>query len=112
MSDFSYRGIDSSGSSTHGSIAAVDKAAAVSQLRSRGLTVVDVSELKSKIRGKTFWKKSLSQQDIYNVMRELSTLLRAGITIDKSLELLLQTSKNPELKEILAKILKIGRAHV
>jgi general secretion pathway protein F len=105
LSDFSYRGIDPSGSSAHGSITAMDKAAAVSQLRSRGLTVVDLSELKSKIRGKTFWKRSLSQQDIYNVMRELSTLLRAGITIDKSLELLIQTSKNPELKEILTKIL-------
>lgn len=83
----------------------MDKAAAISQLRSRGLTVVDLAELKSKSRGKTFWKRSLSQQDIYNVMRELSTLLRAGITIDKSLELLIQTSKNPELKEILTKIL-------
>ena len=105
MSDFSYRGINSSGSSTHGSITAIDRTAAVSQLRSRGLTVVDLSEVKSKIRGKAFWKKSLSQQDIYNVMRELSTLLRAGITIDKSLELLIQASKNTELKEILAKIL-------
>jgi general secretion pathway protein F len=105
LSDFSYRGIDPSGSSTHGSITAMDKSAAVSQLRSRGLTVVDLSELKSKISGKTFWKRSLSQQHIYNVMRELSTLLRAGITIDKSLDLLIQTSKNPELKEILTKIL-------
>jgi general secretion pathway protein F len=105
LSDFSYRGIDPSGGSTHGSINATDRASAISQLRSRGLTVVGLSELQSKIRSKTFWNKSLSQQDIYNVMRELSTLLRSGITIDKSLELLIQTSKNPELKEILIKIL-------
>jgi general secretion pathway protein F len=105
LSDFSYKCIDPSGSGIHGSVTATDKAAAIAQLRSRSLTVIDLTEVKGKISSTTLWKKSLSQQDIYNVMRELSTLLRSGITIDKSLELLIQTSRNPELKEILAKIL-------
>jgi len=105
LNDFSYRGIDPSGTATQGSITAIDRATAISQLRSRGLTVVDVSLLKSKTGERTYWKKSLSQQDIYTVTREVSILLRSGITIDKSLELLIQTSKKSELKESLVKIL-------
>jgi general secretion pathway protein F len=105
LSEFAYRGIDPAGNSARGSITALDKTAAISQLRLRGLTVVALSEKRSGVSGKSLWKRSLGEQEIYNVMRELSTLLRSGITIDRSLDLLIQTAKNIELREILSRAL-------
>ncbi len=49
-------------------------------------------------------RRGVTQQDIGVMTRELATLLRAGLPLDRSFEILISLSPNPRLAELLAKI--------
>jgi general secretion pathway protein F len=110
LSEFAYTGIDSSGVDSKGVLSATTRMEALSQLRSRGLTVVDLVEKEMKQNRPVFFRKRFNDQDIYNMARELSTLQRSGIRIDKSFELLIQSTAKPDLKDILSAALADIRA--
>ena len=84
--------MDSSGQDSRGVISAADRMEAMSQLRSRGLTVVELVEKETKQTRKIFLRKGFNDQDVYNMARELSTLQRSGIRIDKAFELLIRST--------------------
>jgi len=104
--------MDSSGQDSRGVISAADRVAAMSQLRSRGLTVVELVEKETKQTRKVFLRKSFNDQDVYNMARELSTLQRSGIRIDQAFELLIRSTTKKDLQDILSLALadiKAGR---
>ena len=104
--------MDSSGQDSKGVISAADRMEAMSQLRSRGLTVVELVEKETKQTRKVFLRKSFNDQDVYNMARELSTLQRSGIRIDQAFELLIRSTTKKDLQDILSLALadiKAGR---
>jgi len=117
LSDFAYSCMDSSGQDSRGILSAASRADAMAQLRSRGLTVVEIAEKEKKRRREFAFRKGFNDQDVYNMARELSTLNRSGIRIDKAFELLINSTAKADLKDILALALadiksggSIGRA--
>jgi len=102
LSEFAYTCIDSSGLDSKGVVSATNRIEAMSQLRLRGLTVVEIVEKEKKQRRKFFLRKSFNDQDVYNMARELSTLLRSGIRIDKAFELLIRSTAKQDMKDILS----------
>ena len=92
LSQFAYSGIDSAGREIKGLISSPDKTDALSQLRNRGLTVVELTERRSKEKKSFSLKKGFRDEDVYNLSRELSILLRSGIRIDHAVDLLMNSA--------------------
>ena len=105
LTEYAYTSIDASGHESRGFITADDRMQAIASLRSRGMTVTELVEKKVK-RGPAFvFRKNFHDADIYNVARELSTLLKSGMRIDKAFELLIHATTKESLKEVLSKVL-------
>ena len=112
LSEFAYTCIDSSGQDSKGVVSASNRSDAMIQLRTRGLTVIELVEKGKRQGRKAFLRKGFNDQDVYNMARELSTLQRSGIRIDKTFELLIRSTAKPDLKDILSLALadiKAGR---
>lgn len=106
MTDFEYLCIDASGKEQKGSITALSLNDAKSRLKDMGLTVIDLVEKEGKRSKKQFsFRKRITETDIYSLSKELSVLLKAGITIDKAMEILIGSTANTVLGETLQQIL-------
>lgn len=105
LKNYVYLGIDPSGKEGRGVVAALSRSDAITRLKERGLTVI---ALKEKITGSLSFsrRQKVTRQDIYYMSREFATLLRSGMQIDKAAEILLQSADKPEMKDVLAAILK------
>lgn len=105
MIDFEYRCIDASGKEQKGTISAVDPDDAKSRLKSMDLMVIGLTLKKSLSKKQYFQRKKVNETDIYNLSKELSVLLKSGITIDKAIEILIGSTSNNAFDEILKHIL-------
>jgi len=105
LTKYLYTCLDSSGQEIKGVITTSDRKEAISGLRDRGLTVIDLLERKEKERKRFLLKKEVGDQDLYNISRELSILLRAGIRIDHGIKLLMNSITKQELKDTLSRAL-------
>lgn len=105
LTEYAYSCFDPLGQETKGVISATDRMMALSKLREQGLTVIDLVEKKAKAQRRVVWGKGIKDQDLYNISKELSILLRSGIRIDKALELVMNPAMKQELKEVLSLVL-------
>lgn len=104
--DFRYRCLDPSGRIITGSLAAAGSAEALSLLKERDLTVVEINEVAARAAKKRVFRKKAGDADLYNVFREMSILLKSGIKIDRALEIVVNSSASLQLRESLSAILK------
>jgi general secretion pathway protein F len=111
VSLFQYKAASSSGTVEQGELEARDQAAAVERLQSMGYIPIRIEaggvETNSGglLSGSSlFSRKAVSQDELGNLTRELSTLLRAGLSLDRALELLLNMAENPPLRAMILKI--------
>jgi general secretion pathway protein F len=105
LTEFIYSCIDSSGQEIKGAISASDRMDALSKLRDRRLTVTELVERKPREKRSFSFKKGFGDQDVYNISRELSILLRSGLRIDKGFELLMNPTTKQDLRDILSLVL-------
>jgi type IV pilus assembly protein PilC len=103
---FQYKAGDSSGKTVEGVLEATDLKAAVEQLRSMKLTIIDVSEyrpsgLEGILSRFKIFKKKIKSRDIVIFSRQLSTLVSAGVPIVQGLSILEQQAENPKMKLVL-----------
>lgn len=108
---FQYKAASSSGAVEEGELEARDQAAAVERLQSMGYIPIRVDAGAAAGNGggllsgtSIFARKGVSQDELGNLTRELSTLLRAGLSLDRALELLLNMAENPPLRAMILKI--------
>ena len=59
-------------------------------------------------RAPLFERKSISQNDIGIITRELATLLKAGLPLDRSIEILINLAATPRVAELLANVRNDG----
>ncbi len=114
MSPFSYKASDAEGKIIEGVMEADGEAAVVASLRSQGYIPLDVRAGTVAASGRrrislTLPKigggKSVKSRDLMVFTRELATLLRAGMPLDRSLESLASLSENPVLSQVVGTVL-------
>src|SRR3954468_14647010 len=106
MSTFAYKALDPSGSTVQGEIEAEDKVAVASQLRSRGLIVVDIDEQNAG-GGDIFERfKKVKADELTIMTRQFSTMVSSGMSMLRALYVLEEQQENPKLKDAISQVRK------
>ena len=106
MPAFHYQALDAAGKPQSGIIEADSARNARSQLRESGLFVLEVETHaeKNKKIAFSFARRKLSLSDLSLLLRQLATLLEAGLPLEQSLSILIEQSANPYQHGLLAAI--------
>jgi general secretion pathway protein F len=118
MAVFGYQAIGQNGDRESGILEALDRAAAIEQLQGRSLMPVELIEtsaggrrgpvssgaVRPGPRGSIFDRRRISSDDIAGMTRELSTLLRSGLTLDRALDVLRGLADDGPLRVLLGRL--------
>jgi general secretion pathway protein F len=112
MPFYRYKAVSGAGEVQEGVLEAASSTAAVARVQSMGLIPIRADEaspggVAAPVAGERkplFQRKTVTQNDIGIATRELATLLRAGLPLDRSFEILINLSGNPKLAELLANV--------
>jgi general secretion pathway protein F len=104
MAVFSYRGTNVEGSIIEGAIEAADEQAAIERLKNSNIIPLRIFVPGAGLR-KRFARRS-STGDILNFTTELTSLLEAGLPLDRSLNILAGISENKEKQILIQAILR------
>ncbi len=107
MSTYAFKALDFSGGATKGEMEANDKQAVASQLRGRGLVVVDIEERAAASAGDILSRfKKVKADDLVIATRQLSTMVQSGMSLLRSLYVIEEQTESDMLQEILADVRK------
>ena len=108
MGTFVYRAVNSQGKPTEGRLEAADSRAASFSLEKMGLIPVSIAApvTRERLNLARFGLGWVSRRDILFFTEELSTLVRAGLPLDRSLSVAAELTPNPTLKNVILDILK------
>ncbi len=98
MPTYSYRGVDLSGKPTSGQVQAKNKDEAVRVLKNRKISV-DQLKMDWKHIELSFGEK-ITDEDLVIVTRQLATMINAGLSIVKSLEIVANQAPKKKLRNI------------
>jgi general secretion pathway protein F len=112
MAFYQYKAVTPAGEVQEGVLEASSTAAAVARVQSMGMIpirAVEAGAAKAAAAAPTqrrqlFTRRTVNQDDIGIVTRELATLLRAGLPLDRAFEILINLAPHPRVAELLAKI--------
>jgi type II secretory pathway component PulF len=98
MSTFSYVAFEDSGRRREGVVNAVDSSTAAAAVAAQGFHVLEVKEKRASVAAGG--RKSISRSDVALFTRRLADLARAGIPLDRALQLAGGQSENPALTDV------------
>src|ERR687890_1942026 len=103
MATFAFKALDLAGVSTRGEVEADDKQQVASQLRGKGLIVLDIEEKKGAADvGEMLGRlKKIKSQELTVITRQLSTMVSSGMSLLRALYVLEEQTKSDKLKEAL-----------
>jgi general secretion pathway protein F len=113
MAFYQYKAVSPAGEVQEGVLEAASTSAAVARVQSMGLIPIRAVEagvpsaspaVAAGRRSFVPKRRGVSAQDIAEMTRELATLLRAGLPLDRSFEILISLSPNPKMAELLGRI--------
>src|SRR6476620_815621 len=105
MSTFAYKALDPTGTTIQGEIEADDKVAVASQLRSRGLIVVDIDEQAAPGAGDLLGRfKKVKPDELTIMTRQFSTMVSSGMSMLRALYVLEEQQENSKLKEAVSQV--------
>ena len=113
MPRFHYIAKDSSGKSITADIEAFDKSSLIQQLQKQGFFILSIEEhttIAARIQGtekkdvRRFTHRSIKLMDMLNFANQLATLLDSGVTILRSLEVILDQVESERFYGVLTKI--------
>ena len=121
MPTFQYKAVSSAGEIKEGVMEGASQAGVIAHLQSTGLIPIRASEVSQAGTGANgavtatarqpgaksaglFSKARVSQGDLGIVTRELATLLKAGLPLDRSMEILIGLAEKPAVAELLVAI--------
>ena len=102
---YRYKAVTPTGEMQEGDLECAAQAAAVERLQSMGLIAILVEETATRTAAKTglgtFGKSSVSQEDVAVFTQEIATLLKAGLPLDRCLEILIGLSANEPVRQLM-----------
>jgi type IV pilus assembly protein PilC len=99
---FIWSGTDKNGRQTKGEINAASQAMARAQLRQRGITPRSVRRKPKPLFGAR--KKPIKASDIAVFTRQLATMMKAGVPLVQSFDIVTDGLENPSMKELVTTI--------
>ena len=101
MATFAFKALDLSGVPTKGEMEAGDKQAVASQLRSRGLIVVDIEEQVPANAGDILARfQRIKADELVIATRQLSTMVNSGMSLLRSLYVIEEQTENDKLRDV------------
>ena len=111
MPFFQYKAVNPSGEVQEGVLEAASAQSAVARIQEMGFIPIRAEEagaaksVSAPREGFTLFRRSkITQDDLAIVTRELATLLKAGLPLDRSFEILINLAATPKIAELLGKI--------
>jgi general secretion pathway protein F len=113
---FQYKAVSNAGEIQEGVLDAASHSGVMDHLKTLGLIPIRAAEITAgatlnttaapttKKRGGLFAAKRISQTDLAHTTRELATLLRAGLPLDRSLEILINLAEREVVRDLLQTI--------
>jgi general secretion pathway protein F len=118
MAEFFYKASDRSGKVVQGSLEAVDQAAVIAQIRKMGYIPIRIDAPGNKRRVSRAWFNvnldlklanpfgGVSGKVLLSFTQELSTLIKAGLPLDRSLSIIAEVTDHERLKKTAEEVLK------
>ncbi len=118
MAEFYYKASDRGGKVVQGSIQAPDQSAVIAQLRKMGYIPIRIAAPGSRRSGSSPWLNlnldlqlanpfaRVSGKTLLAFTQELSTLIRSGLPLDRSLSIIAEITDHPRLKKTAEEVLK------
>jgi general secretion pathway protein F len=107
VSQFSYKAVARDGRLTQGRIDAPDQRTVAQRIQGMGLIPITIEQAaaKSERGGRRFFQR-VAQKDLLFFTEELSTLVNAGLPLDRSLAITAELASKPALRTIIQDVLK------
>src|SRR2546423_13585024 len=107
MATFGFKALDLGGAQTRGEIEADNKQAVSSQLRAKGLIVLDIEEHKSADVGDMLGRfKRVKATELTVATRQLATMISSGMSLLRALYVLEEQAKSDKMREALVSVRK------
>jgi type IV pilus assembly protein PilC len=101
MATYAFKALDLAGAPSKGEIEASDKQAVASQLRSRGLIVVDIEEQSPASAGDILARfKKIKPDDLVIATRQLATMVQSGMSLLRALYVIEEQTESDKLREV------------
>jgi len=101
MEAFQYQALDSAGRTVSGVVQADTARQARSQLRAQGLLPSTIGPVRARERARQRWARAIKPAELSLVTRQLATLLGSGLTMEQSLNALIESANEPLTRETL-----------
>ena len=113
MASFAFKALDLAGVPTRGEIEADDKQTVASQLRNKGLIVLDIVEQKPTDIGDIFARfKKVKPDELTIATRQLSTMVSSGMSLLRALYVIEEQTESDPLREASIEVRKDVEAGV
>ncbi|MEA2363989.1 MAG: type pilus assembly protein PilC [Thermoleophilaceae bacterium] len=113
MATYAFKALDLAGAPSKGEIEASDKQTVASQLRSRGLIVVDIEEQNAGSAGDLLARfHKVKADDLVIATRQLSTMVHSGMSLLRALYVIEEQTESDKLREIWIEVRKDVEAGV
>ncbi len=112
MATFLYNALTREGELVRGELRAADACAAIARLHDQALLPIDATEATAaRPRLRFAWRKTrpLPGRDLALVSQQLARLLKAGLPLDRALDMLVQLSEQRRTRESLQDVLSLVR---
>jgi general secretion pathway protein F len=101
MEAFQYEALDTAGRTVSGVVQADTPRQARMQLRAQGLLPSMIGRVHARERARQVWARGISSAELSLVTRQMATLLDSGLTMEQSLNALIEEAAEPTTREVL-----------
>ncbi len=106
MATFTYKALDGRGATASGQIDGDNKSAVAANLRNKGLTVVDINEVKTSLAQIDIFAsmQRVKARDLTIFSRQFATMINSGLSMLRALSVLEEQTENKKLATVLGQV--------
>lgn len=106
MATFTYKALDGRGATASGQIDGDNKSAVAANLRNKGLTVVDINEVKTGLAQTDIFAsmQRIKARDLTIFSRQFATMINSGLSMLRALSVLEEQTENKKLATVLGQV--------